>query len=202
MEGLSVMRNTRIVAILTCATLAAGAGTAVAIGEAGGSPTVAGVRVASPAQPVAPSAEAATKQIEQLGSMGALTKASADLLAVAQPREGTAADTSKVKERLTAVQNAGKDLLAKAPADRTPTAALSATPSVALTRAVSTVVSNAEALAAAITGTQTDPMTPPAGKNGSEVPNLVGLVDSLAKSLLDLVGSLVGALTGVGGSAT
>ncbi|MET7298563.1 hypothetical protein [Embleya sp. NPDC005575] len=198
---MSVMRKTRIIAILTSAALASGAGTAVAIGEAGTSPAAAGAHVASPAQPAALSMEAATKQIEQLGSMGALAKASADLLAAAQPQEGTVADTSKVKEHLTAVQNAGKDLLAKAPTDKTSTSATSAAPSATMTQAVSTVVSNAEALAAAITSPDSKPVTPPAAKGSSDVPDIANLVNALAKSLLDLIGSLVGTLTGPGGSA-
>lgn len=110
-------------------------------------------------------------QIDQLGALGAVTKAVSELLAAAQPPTGPV-DAAKVKARLAALQAAAKELLAMFPT--TPPAALPvqdarypappAPPS--LPDAVATLLADADALVKAIIGAapSTPPMSPPASR--------------------------------------
>ncbi|OPC78635.1 hypothetical protein B4N89_31150 [Embleya scabrispora] len=104
------MRNARIVAAATGLSLLMGAGAAVAVTEIG-TASATPRTITAPPEAVS-AADAATRMIDQLGAVGAVTKAVGDLASAA-----TAAppDAAKVKEATSSLEDVAKALLGKLP---------------------------------------------------------------------------------------
>ncbi|MGW9210219.1 hypothetical protein ACWGR4_24925 [Embleya sp. NPDC055664] len=181
------MRNTRIVAAATGLSLLMGAGAAVAVTEVGTASATPRTIAAAPA--AVPVPDAAIKLIDQLGAVGAVTKAVGDLVAAAT---AVPPDVAKVKEAVTSLEALAKALLGKLPATPVapPVRAGSLPVPLSPPDAVAALLKDGQDLLKAV---QALVAVPP----GTPNPDVPTVVANIAKDLLGLVTSVTTALAGV-----
>ncbi|MFI1586038.1 hypothetical protein [Embleya sp. NPDC020630] len=179
------MRNTRIVAAATGLSLLMGVGAAVAVTEVGTASTTPRTVAAAPvAVP-----DAATQLLDQLGAVGAVTKAVGDLVAAAT---AVPPDVAKVNDAVASLEALAKALLDKLPAAPVAPPARAGSSAVPLSPAdaVAALLKDGQDLLKAV---QALVAVPP----GTPNPDVPTVVTTIAKDLLGLVTSVTTALAGV-----